>query len=1067
MECGAPDFLVSRRSAHGPVTIGYIETKDVGIDLQSIEVDSERPNPSTRDGQQLSRYRAGIDNLILTNYHEFRWYVDGRLRMTASLASTDVHGRLRLHQSGTKAVVELLQAFTLHHVETVSSPRELAERMARVTRLTRDAVIGAFENNVVSGQIRDLHEAFRDVLIPGLTIEQFADMFAQTLAYGLFAARVGHQGSTGPFRRYVAAYEVPRTNPFLRRLFAAVSGPELDEEPFAVFVDDLAQLLDRTDMTAVLADFGKRTRQEDPVVHFYETFLAAYDPHLRERRGVYYTPEPVVSYMVRSVDSLLKSKFGCTHGLADSEMITYRCRSDSGEEVMRQGPRVLILDPACGTGTFLYAIVDLIRESFMSRQDAGKWSAYVRSQLLPRLFGFELLMAPYAIAHLKLGLQLAGKDLPAGSRHEWVYDSCGHERLGIYLTNSLEKAAKQSELLLGSYISEEANAASEVKRDLPIMVVLGNPPYSGHSANKGEWITGLVADYKRGVPGLDRPAQAKWLQDDYVKFLRFGQWRIERSGAGILAFVTNHGYLDNPTFRGMRKQLMDAFDDIYILNLHGNTKKQECTPAGGVDENIFDIQQGVAISIFLKRQAGTRLAEVHYADLWGTRDRKYAWLTEHDVEATAWRTLVPDEPFFLFVPQNADLRAEYEQGWRLPEIMNLNGYPAPGIVTTHDEFAISWNATDAEKKIARFLSTRSEEEARTIWRLCGQSQWNYEQAKAHLSSSNWQSRILPILYRPFDVRRVVFDPHVAVHRRERVMYHMLAGDNVGLVTVRSVEIARGYEHVFCTRMLVQHHTGSVKEVSYLFPIYLYPGSTTRSGVQNDMTDLYPWPAGKDGRRPNLNAKFVADFERQLRMKFISDGRGDLRSAFGPEDVFHYIYAILHSQSYRERYREFFRMDFPRIPLTSNRSLFHALAFLGGALASAHLMESSALAQPITRYPIPGDNLVGNGYPRYVPPGTLEPGTGRTLSHGRVYTNGGRGKTGTRGQYFEGVPPEVWEFCIGGYQVCEKWLKDRRGRVLTFEDITHYEQIIVAISETIRLMKEIDEVIEDHGGWPIE
>lgn len=516
--------------------------------------------------------------------------------------------------------------------------------MARLAHMIRDIVIEAFAEQKVSPLLKDLREAFAHTLLPDIDhsskTPEFADMYAQTIAYGLFAACCNHADPNVKLRRLGAAREIPKTNPFLRKLFATITGPDLDDEPYAGSVDDLAQLLADADMDGILADFGKREGREDPVVHFYETFLAAYDPQLRETRGVYYTPEPVVSYIVRSIDHLLKTKFGCSGGLADTTTITLNRQTTDGSEtktVQESVPKVLILDPACGTGTFLYTVTDHIRRNFMKQGNAGMWSGFVKQHILRRLFGFELLMAPYAVAHFNLGMQLAGQDLPSEElSRTWSYDFASEERLGIYLTNTLEEAEKQAEQLVGLFrtISEEADAAAVIKKDLPIMVVLGNPPYSGHSANRSEvmkrvapgneyvvqtkkgpkkkvatkeiflkektLIGKLLQDYYRvdGKPLGER--NPKWLQDDYVKFLRWGSWRIERTGAGILGFITNHGYLDNPTFRGMRQQLMQTFDEIYIIDLHGNSKKKERCPDGSKDENVFDIQQGVAICLLVK-----------------------------------------------------------------------------------------------------------------------------------------------------------------------------------------------------------------------------------------------------------------------------------------------------------------------------------------------------------------------------------------------------------------------------------------------------------------------------------
>ena len=580
--CGAPDYSVSLDG----MTVGYIEAKDVDASLDSIERDSARANPATPNGEQFRRYRNDLPNLLLTNYVDFRWYVNGEFRSAASLARYD-GGGLTLDSVAMADTGELLSAFFAQTPEPVASPEQLAGRMAQPTRMIRAIVKGAFDGGRESDDVRGLYDATKQTLVANLSVADFSDMFAQTLAYGLFAARVNSDAAS--FHWSSAARAIPAANPFLRQIFDMTAGLNAEREPFIGFVEDLSQLLANSDMEAVLADFGKRGARQDPIMHFYETFLAEYDPELRERRGVYYTPEPVISYIARSVDHLLRERFDCPDGLADYGMIEYETLGDTdGTQgpVKRRAHRVLILDPACGTGSFLYAVIDHIRETYRAGGNAGMWNGYVKEHLLPRIFGFELMMAPYAMTHLKLGMQLAAQDMPEEDRASWAYDFDGDERLGVYLTNSLERAEQQAVGLFGPMrvITEEANAAAEIKRDMPILVALGNPPYSGHSSNasrrdgKLTWIGELIEDYKTvdGAPLGER--NPKWLQDDYVKFIRFGQWRIQRSGSGILAFITNHSYLDNPTFRGMRQQLMDTFTDIYLLDLHGNSLKRETAP---------------------------------------------------------------------------------------------------------------------------------------------------------------------------------------------------------------------------------------------------------------------------------------------------------------------------------------------------------------------------------------------------------------------------------------------------------------------------------------------------------
>jgi predicted helicase len=584
IKCGAPDFVVRRKT----VPIGYVECKDIAVDLNR-----------TQKSEQLKRYRASLSNLILTDYLEFRHFIDGEPVMTARIASIDAKGKLRRNAEGIEQLGQMVDLFLGHAGPTVANPKELAKRMAGLAQILRDLITKALDAEADAGTLHIQLAAFKDVLLHNLTEEQFADMYAQTICYGLFAARCNVEGTpeAARFNREHAAYDLPRTNPFLRSLFNQMAGPELDLR-IAWAVEDLAELLRRADIGEILRDFGKATQQEDPVVHFYETFLAAYDPKMREARGVYYTPEPVVQYIVQSVDYILRKDFGLEGGLANHSKtdITVKTQDDKGktQTETRKVHRVQILDPAVGTGTFLHAVIRQIRDN--TAHSAGAWSGYVREHLLPRVHGFELLMAPYTVAHMKLGLLL----------QETGYDFASDDRLGVYLTNTLEEAehATSGLPLFATTIAKEANDANHVKKDAPIMVVLGNPPYSGHSENKGQWISGLIDDYKKvdGKPLGER--NPKYLNDDYVKFIRFGQHRIQQTGYGVLAFISNHGYLDNPTFRGMRQSLMQTFDKIYILDLHGNSKKKETAPDGSKDENVFDIQQGVAICIMVKNREG-------------------------------------------------------------------------------------------------------------------------------------------------------------------------------------------------------------------------------------------------------------------------------------------------------------------------------------------------------------------------------------------------------------------------------------------------------------------------------
>jgi len=560
-KCGAPDFVLKE----GLLPVGHVECKDVGIDLNKVEKSA-----------QLKRYLPALPNLILTDYLEFRWFVDSRKQLTLTIASWN-GSTLIANKAGIGQLVTLLRQFAETRTKTIRTARQLATLLAGKAQLLDSLVVRAFESETDAGELHEQFRSIKEMLVPDMSEEAFADMYAQTIAYGLFAARI-FDPTPENFTRMEAASLLPPTNPLLRAFFKHLGSYDFDNDPAVAWcIDEMCALFLHADIHKILEEFSRKKGFEDPIVHFYETFLAEYNPKLRKSRGVYYTPEPVVSFIVRSVDAILKSKFDKPKGLADQS--------------------VYVLDPATGTATFLRAVIALIHHYFVEKGQAGMWDAYVPEYVLKRIFGFELLMAPYSIAHLKLGQQL----------RETGYQFTSGQRLGIYLTNTLEEAAKKSESLLGlaKLISDEGDAASHIKRDEPVMVVLGNPPYAVSSANSGPWITKMIRDDYYPKDEM-KEANPKLLLDDYVKFIRFSQWRIEQTGHGIVAMITNHGYLDNPTFRGMRQSLMTTFDEIYVLDLHGNAKKKERAPDGSEDKNVFDIQQGVAICLLVKLPENSR-----------------------------------------------------------------------------------------------------------------------------------------------------------------------------------------------------------------------------------------------------------------------------------------------------------------------------------------------------------------------------------------------------------------------------------------------------------------------------
>jgi predicted helicase len=1036
IKCGAPDYLITRKKRNLVETIGYIEAKDIGSNLVQ----------TAKTEQIKKRYLPSLNNFILTDYIGFRWYVNAELRETATLAAEQADGTFKATQEGLKQVGDLLQGFISQEPEKITSSKDLAGRLAHMARLLRDLIENTFDKETKTGPLHGQFNAFEKVLLHDLKEDQFADMYAQTICYGLFAARCyiedvnlfgkdkhaafhGHDHKGGKFTREHAGWMLPKTNPFLQKMFNEIAGPGLPDE-ISWLVDDIVALLRNCRMDSVLKGFARQTKRKDPVIHFYETFLAQYDPKLREQRGVYYTPEPVVSYIVRSVDNILKDKFKLKSGLADKSKVKIPVIRQSKKQKTKQVEefrnihKLLILDPATGTGTFLYEVIEQIYKRF--KKDKGAWSGYVKDHLLPRIHGFELMMAPYTIAHMKIGLQLAEKG----------YDFKADERLKIFLTNTLEEAEDMSDLpLFTQWLADEARQANEVKRDLPIMVVLGNPPYSGHSANDGKWIKDLVRDYYHcdGEPlGEKNP---KWLQDDYVKFIRFSQWRIEQTGYGVLGFITNHGYLDNPTFRGMRQNLMQTFDEIYLLDLHGNSKKKETCPDGSKDVNVFDIQQGVSIGIFVKQTTSKEPAKIYHEDLFGHRKDKYNWLEKKSIKSTDWQEIKPIKPFYLFSPQDTKLLSQYNKYWKITDVMKDNSV---GIVTSRDKFVFDIDEDALKRRIKEFLDLKvADEQIKQKYDLSENKSWSVHTSRNKISKevNNIEDVIYKCLYRPFDEQFLFYNDNVIERSRKEVMQHMLTGENVGLISARSNKSPH-MDHFFCSKNIMETKCGESTTQSCLFPLYLYPVDKKGQGVFFGEEK----GQGKDGRRANLSDEFIDQLKAKIKLDYIPDGKGDLKNTFGPEDVLAYIYAVLHSPAYRKRYAAFLKIDFPRIPLPDGKVMFSKFAETGFELMSLHLLEADILEdkkhQPV--YPVEGGNEVEKGYPSYVADAD-KPGKGR------VHVN--------KEQYFEGVRPDVWEFHVGGYQVCNKWLKDRRGRTLSYDDIEHYKKITVSLGRTIIIMEQ--------------
>jgi len=978
-EAGNPDFRIWDGRQH---IVGYIEAKPPEEEsLDRIE-----------ESEQLKRYRNTFANVILTNFFEFRLYRNGTLIDKVQIGRPFIAAELKAVPpvENEDKFLDLLNKFFTFSLPRTYTPKTLAEALACRTHYLREQVLLEVGRN--NGDLTGFYEAFGQHLIADLTKEDFADMYAQTITYGLFAASTRCKGQ---FNRRLAFDNIPRTIGILRDVFRFVSlqetGPELDW-----IIDEITDVLAVADVRKVLHEYFTKGRGQDPIMHFYETFLAEYDPKEREQRGVYYTPQEVVSYIVRSLNIILKETFRKPDGFA----------TDS----------VNVLDPAAGTLTFLAEAAKIAVNEFSARYGAGGVSELIRKHILNNYYAFELMMAPYAIAHLKIGFLL----------EELGYTLGEDERFKLYLTNTLEQEELDESRLPGMIsLSQESHAAGKIKRETPILVILGNPPYSGHSANRSwkldekgkrvlNFIGRLVKDYYQ-VDG--RPLEEKnpkWLQDDYVKFIRFAQWKIDQAGEGVLGFITNHSYLDNPTFRGMRQSLMNSFNQIYILDLHGNSKKKERCPDGSKDENVFDIQQGVAIILAVKKK-GLKQRIMHRDD-WGLREIKYEWLKNNHVKSTSWARLSPKSEFYFFLPRNERLLPAYQKYPKITDIFPVNSV---GIVTSRDDFVISTDKAELENRIRMFRNENiTDSQIKQSFDLRDKTNWKVKNAREKIKAEeNWEKQIIPILYRPFDLHWIFYNDSVIERTRRHIMNNMMH-ENIGLVGMRQYAYeVPSYNYAFVTKEVTESRIFiSNKGIANVFPLYLYPDEDLYNNSKNNTYQ----------RKANIEPRVFAALEKEYG------------NEPKPEDIFYYIYAVLYSNIYRQKYAEFLKSDFPRIPFCGNQSLFKKLAKLGEELVGLHLMNPKKLSKPIARFEDKGDNLVSKvAYEEQQKLVKINPA-----------------------QHFGPIGKTLWEYQIGGYQVMEKWLKDKKGHRLSLEDIKHYCRIATAVKETIATQKKVDKIYTD-------
>ncbi|KJU82650.1 D12 class N6 adenine-specific DNA methyltransferase [Candidatus Magnetobacterium bavaricum] len=957
---GNPDFRLWDGRQH---ITGYIEAKEPSTDDLG----------KTERTEQLKRYLYTFPNLILTNFLEFRLYRNGELIDKVTIGSPFVLNALHTtppadNEPGLRSLLDKFLAFSVPRIyDSIDLSRELAKR----TRFLKDVIVtnvlGDNEASTVGG-MAGFYEAFRDYLIGSLKKEEFANLYAQTVTYGLFAARMR---SDDGFNREGAFSKVPRSLGILRDVFRFVSSADLPRQ-MEWTIDDISDVLAVTDVKAILHQYFHEGKGEDPVIHFYETFLSEYDPRTRKGRGVYYTPQPVVSYIVRSLNNLLKGQFSIHNGLA--------------------GDDVTLLDPAAGTCTFLAEASKLAIEEYTASYGSGDISGFIKRHVLQNFYGFELMMAPYAIGHIKMSLML----------QELGYTLQDDDRAMVFITNTLDmEALKPSRLPGMSSLSEESHRADDIKNKTPILVILGNPPYSVSSVNKSEFIEREMGIYKTDVAG-EKNIQP--LSDDYIKFIRFSQWKIDKHGKGLIGMITNNSYLSGLIHRGMRRSLLESFDRIYILNLHGSSRIGEDSPDGGRDENVFDIQQGVSIVFFVRKEKQeSALGKVYYKDLFGLREDKHAYLAGHDINTTEWKELSPSGPYYFFVEKDFSLQTNYETFTPIAEIFEkfLSGF------TTHrDHFVVGFNKDEIKQRMLTFTGNLPDNLVARALKLKDTRDWTIKAARERFKKLDWSRDIIPCSYKPFDKRWILYHDAIIEYSRKDIMQHMRQ-DNISLLVCRQ-QNKTGFHHVFVSAEIAESCivSNKTRERTYLLPLYMY---------------LSHYEGNEVIKQPNIKPNIIKSLSKPYKTEP------------SPEEIFHYIYAVLYSNTYRTRYAEFLKIDFPRVPFTRDHGAFTRMARYGKDLVELHLLKAPALEPPIARFQGNGNNKV------------IKLRYDNTQQH--LYINAT--------QYFEGLSNDVWQYQIGGYQVCEKWLKDRKARILSFEEVKSYCKIVTALQKTINLQDEID------------
>lgn len=1006
-EAGNPDFRVW--DGQSKIT-GYIEAKPPSKQfLDEIET-----------SEQLKRYLEAYPNVLLTNFFEFRLYRNGTLWdkpvkiSDFSLAKGIPQHPVVQHEEELKKLLSYFFDFTQPRIRR---PKTLAEILAYKAGIMRDYVVLPTIKESEENYFSWLYQSFKKHLIRNLNKQDFADLFSQTFTYGLSIAKYqyeaqqtlfGRKTSDLPFTTKTAYDFIQKSFGILREVFKVISTQKMPKN-LKIIVDDIVDILNHTEIYKLLSETGK-SGKKDPIFHLYETFLLKYDKERKIKLGVFYTPLEVVSYIVNSIHALLKEDklFNTPDGLASY-------KADSIEK------SVTLLDPAVGTGTFFVSAVEKAIEEAKSKYSSSPnyISDFIRSHILPHFFAFEILIAPYVVSHLKVLFSLTEKG----------FEFKNSDSLKIFLTNTLEFHRKETAGFPGFFekvlVTEQKNAL-EVKNKTPILIVIGNPPYSVSSQNEVDPKTPFgkfYESYKEKVRKEERNIQP--LSDDYIKFLAFAHWKVEQiTGKGIVGMITNNSYLDGLIHRDMRKKMLEDFDLIYILNLHGDAKRPKTTKDGKKDENVFDIRQGVAICLLVKPEKPVK-KQVYYQELIGPRESKYHYLDTHDIKSSDWQELKPKESYWFFVPKDFKLEEKYKKFWSLSSIFRE---ARNGLTTGQDKFFVEFTKQALKSKILKVFNFSQFDDnlLKTAYDL--ESQAGKKLLNARRLCKYNENLITLYAYRPFD-NRWIYKENKFLWRSVEWLSQQFKIENVALVSTK-ILAGESFHHSFISDKIGDYCylSNRTKEFSIFFPLYTYD-LTIRSVIDTE------YPNQKvlfDKKGISFNPKAKKSNVREDIIKLLSSSYDQ---KITPEDIFYYIYAILYSNIYRQKYEEFLKIGFPKIPFTRDYKLFKQFSKLGKELVELHLLKSPLLNKVSSRFEGKNGGLVKK--PRY------------DKKEKRVYIN--------EKQYFTNVVPEVWNYYIGGYQVLYKWLKDRKDKYLSSEEINHYIKVIEALKQTIKTQQKIDKI----------